>query len=87
MAVDISTRGRRYRHLVVAYTDVSGRKVTCYCVCSRQVNVDAADLVAGVVTSCGCQPASFQYHERQAELRAQRQREITFNIALMRRGA
>ncbi len=84
MTVDISTRGRRYGHLIVAYTDISGRKVTCYCVCSRQVKVAAADLVAGVVTSCGCRPASQEYHERRVELRAQLQREIIFASALRR---
>jgi len=42
MTVDIRNAGRRYGHLVVAYTDISGRKVTCYCDCSRQVKVAIA---------------------------------------------
>jgi len=84
MTVDISNRGQRYGYLTVAYTNLSGHKVTCYCVCSKQVSVAVDDLTAGIVTSCGCMPASQKYHNRRAELRAQLQREIIFASALGR---
>ena len=85
MTVDLTHAGRRYGYLTVAYSLRNGRDVACRCVCSKLVHVAVADLVAGTVTSCGCQPASLQYHKHQTQLRAQQRREITFNIALMRR--
>jgi hypothetical protein len=85
VTVDLTHAGRRYGYLTVAYSLRNGRDVACRCVCSKLVHVAVADLTADLITSCGCQPESNQYHQRQAELRAQQQREITFNIALMRR--
>jgi hypothetical protein len=82
----INTRiaGQQFGSLMAAYSADNGRRVVCYCVCDRQVQAAPADLKAGVVTSCGCQPASPQFWIRHAELRAQQRREITFSIARAR---
>lgn len=85
MTVDIRNAGRRFGYLTVAYSIQGGRDVACRCCCNKLVHIAVADLAAGLITSCGCQPASPQFHERRVELRAQQQREITFSIALMRR--
>jgi hypothetical protein len=87
MTVDLTHTGRKFGHLTVAYSLRNGRDIAVRCICSRLFHAAAADLIAGTITSCGCQPASPQYHERQAELRQQVQREILFNVATTRRGA
>ena len=85
MAVNISKAGRRHGYLKVAYsTDDCGRHVVCYCVCSRQVHVAAADLISGLVNSCGCQPPTSRYWDQYAQLRNQLKREINFGIAKAR---
>jgi hypothetical protein len=84
VAVDVSIAGRRYGHLVVAYSKNRGRDVACRCVCFRLIHVAAADLKAGIIDSCGCQPASPAFRARHAELCAQQKREITFSIARAR---
>jgi hypothetical protein len=81
MTVDISTRGQRYGSLVTAYSIQNGRDVACRCICSRLIHVAVADLVAGVVTSCGCMPSSSEYLQRHAELKALQLRETIFNSA------
>jgi hypothetical protein len=87
MAVDLTHTGKKFGHLVVAYSvQERPRDIACRCCCGKLVHVAVADLVSGTVTSCGCMPASQEYHERRVELRAQQRREITFNIAMMRRG-
>jgi len=82
--IDTSAAGQKFGFLTVAYSKGS-HDIACRCVCTKLVHVAAADLISGVVTSCGCQPASPQYHEQQAGLRAQLRREITFASALLRR--
>ncbi len=85
MPVDLTYAGRRFGNLVVAYSIQNGRDVACRCCCSKLIHVAAADLLNGIVTSCGCMPASQEYHEQRVELRAQLRREIIFASALMRR--
>jgi hypothetical protein len=82
--IDTTHTGRRFGRLTVAYIKSAGRDIACRCCCGRLVHVAIADLVAGTVTSCGCQPASSQYHEQQRTLRQQMRREILFTITRSR---
>ena len=87
MTVDLTYAGRKYGFLTVAYSTQLGLNVACRCTCSKLVHVARADLIAGIVTSCGCQPAPAAFHTHHAELKAQQAREILFRVATTRRGA
>jgi hypothetical protein len=84
MSVDTSNAGRRFGYLVIVYSGgrTGPRTIACRCVCGKLMYIAAADLTAGLITSCGCQPSSTQYHERRVRLRAQLRREIVFTSAL-----
>jgi hypothetical protein len=84
MSVDISAAGKRYGHLVVAYSKGRGRDVACRCVCSKLVHVAAADLVGGAIDSCGCMPLPSVRWRQLDALRNQQKREIQFSIARAR---
>ena len=84
MSVDSSVAGKCYGHLVTEYADYTGHRIACRCRCRRLVFIAAADLTAGVITSCGCQPASAAHHNQLIELLRQQRREITFSIARAR---
>jgi hypothetical protein len=79
MSLDLTTAGRRYGHLKVAYG--RGHDIACRCACSRLVHIAAEALTNGTVTSCGCQPAPRAFWIQQRELQAQARREIQFAIA------
>jgi len=82
--VDTRNAGLRFGHLTVAYSVRNGRNIACRCVCSKLVHVALEDLAAGLVTSCGCQPASPEFWEQYTALRALQRREISFNTARVR---
>jgi hypothetical protein len=82
--VDVSIKGRRFGYLTIEYAEFSGHRIACRCICSRLTFVAAADLVAGRITSCGCQPAPAEYHQQLAELSAQLAREVLFTVGKAR---
>jgi len=82
LSVDTRSAGRRFGHLVVAWTDNRrGRKVACRCDCTRLIFVSPEDLQAGRIDSCGCLPAPAAFRIHYAALRAQQKREFNFHIA------
>lgn len=84
MAIDMILAGRKFGDLVAAYSIRDRNAVACRCCCGKLIHVAAADLAAGAVTSCGCRPASRQFHERRTELHTQQHRESVFHTALTR---
>jgi len=79
--INVAIAGREYGYLTTVYAAHEGHRIALRCICQRLIFVAAADLAAGWVTSCGCQPSPRAFRYQLQHLRAQLRREIQFGIA------